>query len=199
MSDYLMVSKPIAKKTCVIFLVIDTYDNTAGEKIKTINKAVPEIINRIKNVGNDFADYILKIATLSFNETINWDPPFPVELDDYIYEELPLGKKSLMGKAFSELASKLSKDSFLYSRVGVFAPVIILLSDGKPTDDYKFGFETLKQNKWYRHAYKIAFAIGEDANKDILAEFTGNHELVWNVLDIKLLEITIRRLLFAVS
>jgi hypothetical protein len=39
----------------------------------------------------------------------------------------------------------------------------------------------LKQNNWFRAAVKVAVAIGEEANKDVLKEFTGSSEAVLEV------------------
>jgi uncharacterized protein YegL len=64
---------------------------------------------------------------------------------------------------------------------GSFAPAIFLMSDGEPTDNYKHGLEKLKQNNWFKKAIKVAVAIGEDANKTVLADFTGNIEAVITV------------------
>ena len=58
-----------------------------------------------------------------------------------------------------------------------FAPVIFLLSDGSPNDDWKKGLETLKQNKWFQHGLKIALGIGSKVNMEVLRAFTGNDEL----------------------
>ena len=55
-----------------------------------------------------------------------------------------------MGDAFLELSRKLSRSSFLSSPSLSFAPVIFLLSDGSPNDDWKKGLDTLKQNKWFQ-------------------------------------------------
>ena len=56
-----------------------------------------------------------------------------------------------------------------------------MLSDGAPTDDYKKELENIKKNNWFKHAIKIAIAIGNDAIKSMLAEFTGNNEAVIEV------------------
>jgi uncharacterized protein YegL len=64
---------------------------------------------------------------------------------------------------------------------GSFAPAIILFSDGEPTDDFKRGLEKLKNNNWFKSAIKVAIAIGDDSNQDILAEFTSNKEAVLTV------------------
>ena len=50
-----------------------------------------------------------------------------------------------------------------------FAPVMILMSDGYPTDNYVKGLDTIAKNRWYSNGIKAAVAIGEDADLDILA------------------------------
>jgi uncharacterized protein YegL len=69
------------------------------------------------------------------------------------------------------------------------APVMILFSDGVPTDDAKHGLDHLKENNWYKAAIKIAVAIGDDTNKDVLKEFANNNGeavlTVHNINDLK--------------
>ena len=47
----------------------------------------------------------------------------------------------------------------------------------------------MKENNWYKAAIKIAVAIGDDANKDVLKEFVNNNSeavlTVHNVNDLK--------------
>ena len=57
------------------------------------------------------------------------------------------------------------------------------MSDGAPTDDFKGGLEVLKQNKWFNVSIKIALAIGQDADVNVLAEFTGNKEAVFQIMN----------------
>lgn len=75
---------------------------------------------------------------------------------------------------------------------GSFAPAIILLSDGGPTDDFNSGLAKLKSNNWFKAAIKIAIAIGDDADKDVLKEFTGSIEAVFTVHNIDALKQVIR-------
>ena len=82
-----------------------------------------------------------------------------------------------MGDAFMELSRKLSRNSFLSSPSLSFAPVIFLLSDGSPNDDWKKGLKTLKENRWFQYGLKIALGIGSQVNMDVLREFTGNDDL----------------------
>ena len=83
-----------------------------------------------------------------------------------------------MGTAFNELNTKLSRKEFLDSPTGNFAPVLFLMSDGQPTDEYRKALDSLRENRWFQVAIRVAIAIGDDADKNILTEFTGNPELV---------------------
>ena len=84
---------------------------------------------------------------------------------------------TFMGDAFLELSRKLSRNAFLSSPSLSYAPVIFLLSDGSPNDDWKKGLATLQENKWFQHGLKIALGIGSEVDMDVLRTFTGNDEL----------------------
>ena len=98
-----------------------------------------------------------------------------------------------LGAACVELDKKLSRNEFLESQTGAYAPVILLFSDGGPTDNWEKGLEQLKKNNWFKHAIKIAIAIGEDADKTVLATFTGTPESVIAVNDKHTLKALIRK------
>lgn len=74
----------------------------------------------------------------------------------------------------------------------IFAPFIILLSDSRPTDDFDAGLEALKGCRIFRKAVRIAIAIGEDADREALARFTGSRESVMSVHNIDALKQIIR-------
>ena len=54
------------------------------------------------------------------------------------------------------------------------------------------GFKKLKDNNWFKAAIKIAIAIGDDADKDVLKDFTGSSEAVITVHNIEALKQIIR-------
>ena len=83
-----------------------------------------------------------------------------------------------LGMAFEELTSMLSRKKFLKSPSLSYAPVIFLMTDGYPTDNYKKGLKKLKNNNWYKYGMKIALGIGDYFDESVLEEFTENKELV---------------------
>ena len=110
-----------------------------GRSIAAVNDAMREVIPDVKDISNKNADANIKFAVMSFSSGTNWETPQPVELDSYRWSDLSAGGTTDMGEAFMELDSKLDRNAFLQDPAGVKAPVIIMLSDGEPTDDYKAG------------------------------------------------------------
>ncbi|MFN6499109.1 MAG: hypothetical protein RMX65_019215 [Nostoc sp. DedQUE01] len=56
-------------------------------------------------------------------------------------------------------------------------PVLVLISDGQPTDDFASGLKALMAQPWGKKAVRIAIAIGKDAELDVLQDFIGNLEI----------------------
>ncbi len=173
--DFLDAMEP-AKKSMTIFFLIDVSGSMKGTKIGSLNGTMEELLPSLIGVGEASTD--VKIAIMKFSTDVEWVTPEPVRIEEYQYwNRLEAEGLTFMGDAFLELSRKLSRSSFLNSPSISFAPVIFLLSDGAPNDDWKKGLETLKQNKWFQHALKIALGIGSKVNMDVLRAFTGNDEL----------------------
>ena len=56
-------------------------------------------------------------------------------------------------------------------------PVLVLISDGQPTDDFEGGLKALMDLPWGKKAVRIAIGIGKDADPDVLQKFIGHQEL----------------------
>ncbi len=173
--DFLDAMEP-AKKSMTIFFLIDVSGSMKGTKIGSLNSTMEELLPSLIGVGEASTD--VKIAVMKFSTQVEWVTPEPVKIEEYqFWNRLEAEGLTFMGDAFLELSRKLSRSTFLSSPSLSFAPVIFLLSDGSPNDDWKKGLETLKQNKWFQHGLKIALGIGSEVNMDVLREFTGNEDL----------------------
>lgn len=171
----------IARRTMVLFFLVDTSGSMYGEKIGSLNDAIRETVPDLKDLSDGNPDAAIKIAVLQFDSGVRWLYPQPIESGDFRWNDLEAGGLTSLGTALRELDGKLSKSQFLQEAAGSYAPVIILLSDGGPTDDFESGLNKIKQNNWFKHAIKVAIAIGNDADKNVLAQFTGNSEAVIEV------------------
>ncbi len=171
----------VARRTMTLFFVVDTSGSMEGSKMGTLNSAVEEVIPEIRKISGENADAAIKIAVLEFSSGARWITPAPMDAEDFTWSFLNADGLTDLGDACKQLDEKLSRKAFMSDVAGSFAPAIFLLSDGEPTDDYKPGLNKLWQNNWFKKAIKVAVAIGEDANRDVLAEFTGNKEAVLTV------------------
>ncbi len=171
----------IARRTMTLFFIVDTSGSMAGDKIGSVNDAIRETVPDLQELSDNNPDAAIKIAVLQFDTDARWLYPQPIDSADFRWNDLRVGGLTSFGLALNTLNEKLSKSQFLQEAAGSFAPVIILLSDGEPTDHYRQGLENIKKNNWFKHAIKIAIAIGNDADKDVLTEFTGHSEAVIEV------------------
>ena len=55
--------------------------------------------------------------------------------------------------------------------------VLVLVSDGRPTDDFLSGIRELEKQPWGKRAVRLAIGIGTDADLEALQRFTGNLEI----------------------
>ncbi len=183
----------VPRRTMALFFLIDTSVSMEGNKIGAVNDAVVNVLPMLNDISETNPDAEIKVAALEFSNGVNWLYDEPKLAKDFIWQDVVASGLTSLGAACSELASKLSRSGgFMQSASGSFAPAIILLSDGGPTDDYNSGLAKLKANNWFKSAIKIAIAIGDDADKDVLKEFTGSSEAVITVHNIDALKQIIR-------
>lgn len=180
----------LPRRTLTVFFLIDTSGSMAGGKISSLNVAIRDTLPMLSQLSSENTDTEIKIATLQFASGCDWVYPRPLPVEDFEWNDLEANGLTSLGAAYQELQKKLSQTSgFMQEANASCAPVMILFSDGVPTDDAKHGLEHLKENNWYNAAIKIAVAIGDDANKDVLKEFVKNNNeavlTVHNVNDLK--------------
>lgn len=173
---------PAVRKVMTLFYVIDTSGSMQGSKIGQVEAALEEVMQTLQEISNESDDAEIKIAVLEFATGARWVTPAPVPPEEYRLKTLEACGVTDMGAAFKELDKKLSRKEFLSTAAGAYPPVILLFSDGGPTDNWEGGLTELQTNNWFKRSIKIAFAIGDDCDKGVLARFSGSSE---TVLDVK--------------
>lgn len=181
---------PSPRKVMTIFYLIDSSESMTGERMGTINAAMEESIPFFREIEAANDDAEIRLAIMQFSSGCGWVTPLtgPVALDDLIWNDLKAEGITDFGAALLELDRKLSRSEFLASQTGAYAPVIILISDGGPTDNWKKGLEQVKKNNWFKHAIKIAIDIQSGSDRDVLEAFTGNSEAVLNAKNTAILK-----------
>jgi uncharacterized protein YegL len=187
------------KKVMVLFYLIDTSGSMSGAKIGTVNSALEEVMPDLEGISKANDDAEIKVAIMTFSSGFEWvTENGPVSIADasmLMGSGFEAGGLTDLGAACLELDKKLSRNEFLSSATGAFAPVILLFSDGAPTDNFQDALTQLKTNQWFKLAIKIAIAINDGdnkADKSVLQQFTNTTESVLEAQDRKTLKKLIR-------
>jgi uncharacterized protein YegL len=120
---------------------------------------------------NPFAQILVR--ALAFGQGIRWHIAEPTPVDQVVWTDLDTFGRTEMGHALRAVAEQLAD---LPSRS--FPPVIVLVSDGRPTDDFDGGLAELMAIPWGRKAIRVAIAIGGDCDVDVLERFIGDPEVI---------------------
>lgn len=182
----------VPRRTMTLFFLIDTSGSMSGNKIGAVNDAIVNVLPMLEDISSSNPDAEIKVAALEFSNGTKWLYNEPKSVEDFKWIDVQAGGLTSLGEACLELNSKLSRSGYMKSASGSYAPAIILLSDGGPTDNFDGALQTIQGNNWFKNAIRIAIAIGDDADLDVLARFTGNSEAVIKVQNIDALKQIIR-------
>lgn len=171
------------KERQVLFFLLDTSESMQGTKIDIANTFIRNFITS-DYLAKSTEKFDLKIICLAYSTTCKWLSPTPVSLEDFKWNDIASDAgSSNLGEVCLELNEKILSGGFLHD--STYYPVFILVSDGKVSDNYMSGIEQLKKNRDFDYATKLALAIGNDADKNVLAEFTGDTEKVVHICTTK--------------
>ncbi|WP_194908261.1 vWA domain-containing protein [Catenulispora rubra] len=145
---------------------------TMNGKISALNFAIREALPAMQSVAEAHPVTRLMVRTATFSDGARWLGTTPAPIDTFTWKDLSADGGTDMGHAF-----KLVADFF---RSGMprraMPPVLALISDGQPTDDWRSGLRAIDGTDWGRKAVRIAVAIGDDADKAMMQVFLGNDE-----------------------
>lgn len=143
-------------------------------KIQSLNQAIRDALPAVRDVARDNPEAQVVMRAIKFSNGAQWHVATPTPVEDFEWEDLRTNGVTDMGKALEMVAAELDTDRM--DERG-FPPVIVLTTDGQPTDDYRKGLHALNSTRWGQKSIKIAVGIGEDADTDVLEEFVGNPEI----------------------
>ena len=165
----------LASRPLHFIWAVDCSGSMYGDKIGAVNHAIQSTIPDMADAAKENPNAQLLVRTLKFSTGASWVTTTPIPIEDFAWDDLDASGLTDLGKAFEMIAAQLTIPPMSERAL---PPVIVLLSDGQPTDDYKKSLDKLLHLPWGKKAVRIAIAIGQDADNDVLEQFTGNKELV---------------------
>jgi uncharacterized protein YegL len=145
-----------------------------GGKIEALNTAIREAIPHMRKVAKDRDNAQVLVRAVRFSDGAYWHIAQPVPVEQFEWVDLQAKGVTDMGKALELVAEQLKMPPMPERGL---PPVLVLISDGQPTDDFAAGLNALLDLPWGKKAVRIAIAIGGDANLEVLQRFINNPEL----------------------
>ena len=184
--DNIFINNAKEKKT-VFILAVDT-SLSVKNKIDVINEAIKNSIKEIKELDHGHNIAKVMVSILEFNSEAIWKPEKPQEIQNFNFIDLKCSntaqsKYSLIYEQSNEI---LTTKEFLKEAKDYY-PIILLISDGKPTDSYEESLVQCEKNEFFKKAMRVAIPIITDTNMtdeqyresvdyEFMMDFTGQRE-----------------------
>jgi uncharacterized protein YegL len=157
-----------------ILILADTSGSMSVDgKISSLNEAVQNMISTFKQESKRQAE--IKVGLITFGgDQAQMPYPLTEVMDIESIPPLEAIGRTPMGHAFELVTQVLEDKELITSRD--YRPVIILVSDGIPTDAWEASLEKLCNSARGSKASRFAMAIGEEADINVLAKFNNDLE-----------------------
>lgn len=146
----------------------------ADGKIQALNNAIKEAVPHMVRAADENPNAQVLVRALRFSDGAQWHVAEPTPVADFRWNDLSAAGLTDMGRALAMIADQLRMPPMSERAL---PPVLVLISDGQPTDDFEGGLKMLLDVPWGRRAVRIAIAIGDDTDSETLRKFVGNPEI----------------------
>ena len=167
----------IASRPLPFIWICDVSGSMAGEKIQSLNYAIGEAIPHMQREAATFPMSRVLVQVVAFAADVEWVLREPTPLEDLRWNDLVVPPRprclgTAAGAALEEVARVLPQPPETFRQ-----PVLVLVTDGAPTDDFDAGLDRLLATLAGSKANRIAIAIGQDASYDLLARFNSDPQM----------------------
>ena len=164
----------MAKRPLQFVWIVDCSGSMIGRKMDSLNLAIREAVKPMQDVAAENPNAEVFVRAITFSSSVQWHISKPTEVNSFVWSDLSGSGETNMGKALTLLSEAFKADNMPDRGL---PPVLVLISDGQPTDDFSSGLKALMGQPWGVKAVRISVAIGEDADMDVLQQFIGNPEI----------------------
>ncbi|MGP3971291.1 vWA domain-containing protein [Streptomyces sp. 6N223] len=143
-------------------------------KINQLNFAIREAIPEMRSAADDNPAASLVVRAITFSSGAYWHIRTPTPVKEFEWRDVQASGGTDLGKALKLVSKELTSPPMPQRAL---RPVLALVSDGLPMDDWRAGLRSVDATPWGKRSVRVAIGIGDDADKGMLKEFLGNPEL----------------------
>ena len=151
-----------------VYLLLDTSGSMSGEPIEAVKNGVQVLISTLRS--DPYALETAYLSVITFDSSARQLVPL-TELSMFQMPEIQASGATAFGEALSLLASKISTEvtKTTAEEKGDWKPIVFLMTDGGPTDNWQQGLANFKNQKF---GMVVACAAGQGADTNILKQVT---------------------------
>ena len=149
-----------------VYLLLDTSGSMTGEPIEAVKNGVQMMVHSLRQ--NPQAIETAFVSIITFDSEAKQLIPL-TDLASFQTIDLKAAGTTALGAALSLLADKLENEvtKTTLEQKGDWKPIVFIMTDGVPTDDWQAGFQKLKAVK---KGLIVGCAAGNNANDKVLKE-----------------------------
>ncbi|WP_353482173.1 VWA domain-containing protein [Haliscomenobacter sp.] len=153
-----------------VYLLLDTSGSMNGEPIEAVKNGVQVMISTLRQ--NPQAIETAFISIITFDSAAQQLIPL-TELASFQMVDLKASGTTALGDALTLLSNRINNEveKTTLDKKGDWKPIVFIMTDGVPTDDWKVGLNAFKQCKT---AFTIACGAGSGADVNVLKAITDN-------------------------
>lgn len=151
-----------------VYLVLDTSGSMSGEPIEAVKNGVQVLVSTLRQ--DPYALETAFLSVITFDSSAKQIVPLS-ELSMFQMPDIQASGTTSMGEALSLLANRIGSEvaKTTLDVKGDWKPLVFLMTDGEPTDDWKRGLSDFQKHKV---GMVVACAAGSGANTGILKQIT---------------------------
>lgn len=149
-----------------VYLLLDTSGSMTGEPIEAVKNGVQMMVHSLRQ--NPQAIETAFVSIITFDSDAKQLIPL-TDLASFQMVDLKAAGTTALGAALSLLADKLENEvtKTTLEQKGDWKPIVFIMTDGVPTDDWQAGFQKLKAVK---KGLIVGCAAGNNADDKVLKE-----------------------------
>lgn len=149
-----------------VYLLLDTSGSMTGEPIEAVKNGMQMMIHSLRQ--NPQAIETAFVSIITFDSDAKQLIPL-TDLASFQTVDLKAAGTTALGAALSLLADKLENEvtKTTLEQKGDWKPIVFIMTDGVPTDDWQAGFQKLKAVK---KGLIVGCAAGNNADDKVLKE-----------------------------